>query len=66
MTQKATAVQAGAAAAQKIGPELFEVTLAKPHPHAGTDHPPGDKIKVTARQREWLQGLEVIANAEEK
>lgn len=66
MTQKATAVQAGDAAAQKKAPELFEVTLAKPHTHAGKDHKPGDKIKVTARQRAWLQGLEVIAKTEEK
>ena len=52
MTQKDTAVQAGDAAAQKKAPELFEVTLAKPHTHAGKELQPGQKIKVTARQRE--------------
>lgn len=66
MTQKDTAVQAGNAAAQRKAPERVEVTLAKPHTHAGKDLQPGEKIKVTARQREWLQGLEVVAKAEEK
>lgn len=66
MTQKDTAVQAGDEAAQKKAPERVEVTLAKPHTHAGKELQPGEKIKVTARQREWLQGLEVVAKAEEK
>lgn len=37
-----------------------EVTLKKPHRHAGKDHEAGDKIKVTEWQRNWLKEREVI------
>jgi hypothetical protein len=38
-----------------------EAKLVKPHRHDGQDLAVGSTIKVTARQRKWLQELEVIA-----
>lgn len=38
-----------------------EEKLIKEHRHAGKDLAVGDTIKVTARQRKWLQEMEVIA-----
>lgn len=40
--------------------KLVEVTLAKPHTHAGEKLPAGSKIKVTEPERDWLAGAEVI------
>lgn len=34
--------------------KLVEVTLAKPHTHAGVAHDAKARIKVTASDREWL------------
>lgn len=39
----------------------FEVKLLKPHTHAGKEHEAGATIHVTARQRTFLAGSEVIA-----
>lgn len=41
-------------------PPRFEVKLIKPHTHAGEDREPGETIKVTAAQRDWLREAEVI------
>ena len=41
-------------------PELFKVTLAKDHTHAGTPLTAGAKIDVTAPEREFLKGAGVI------
>lgn len=38
----------------KTAPKRIEVTLTQPHTHAGRDRKPGDKIMVTARQRDFL------------
>lgn len=37
-----------------------DVTLQKPHTHAGHDYKPGDKITVRAAQAEWLREQGVI------
>jgi hypothetical protein len=34
--------------------KLVEVTLAKPHEHAGVKYKAGDKIKVNEPDRDWL------------
>lgn len=56
-TAKPSAVQA---------PEPVEVTLAKPHTHNGRAHQPGDKIKVTADQKAWLEKLGVVDGKQEE
>jgi len=43
-------------------PQRFEVTLIKPHIHAGQDLEPGDTLRVTAEQRAWLIEAGVIEN----
>lgn len=45
--------------------ELVEVALAKPHTHNGRAHQPGDKIKVTADQKAWLEKLGVVDGKKE-
>lgn len=54
MTSKTAADQAAAAQADKPKREFVEVTLSKPHTHAGKPCQAKDKIKVTAAQKEWL------------
>lgn len=46
--------------AAEAAPELIEVTLAKPHTHRGKGYAKGEKIKVTAQQKAWLQTHEVV------
>lgn len=43
---------------QKQDHRLVEVTLGKPHEHAGNQHQAGEKIRVSHAERDWL-----IANA---
>lgn len=38
----------------------MQVTLKKPHTHAGKQKQPGDPIDVDAGTAEWLAGLGVI------
>lgn len=46
---------------------LVEVTLSKPHRHAGTDHPAGTRLKVTLSQRAFLaERNKITAPAEPK
>ncbi|WP_462382300.1 DUF7210 family protein [Pseudomonas sp. Marseille-QA0892] len=61
MTTKATETTAKDEAKSEVkkAPRT-EVKLAKPHRHEGQDLAVGSTIKVTARQRKWLQELEVI------
>ena len=60
MTQRNTAPVAGDSAAPGKGPELIEVTLGKPHTHAGKPRKVGDKIEVTARQKAFLEDAGII------
>lgn len=48
---------------KKQEPKLVEVTLAKPHKHAGEQKAAGDKIKVTEPERDWLADNQIINNA---
>jgi hypothetical protein len=41
-------------------PRLFEVTLGKPHTHAGSDYKAGDKIMVDKPTRDWLTANDVL------
>lgn len=41
-------------------PELVEVKLAKNHTHAGEPKVPGNKIKVTGPEREFLVRAGVV------
>ena len=41
--------------------ELTEVTLGKKHTHAGEKKKPGDKIKVTAQEKEFLECHKILA-----
>jgi hypothetical protein len=45
---------------EATSPKLVEVTLAKPHTHAGTPYVAGAKIKVTETERDWLAKAGVI------
>lgn len=45
--------------------ELFEVTLNKPHKHAGETKPAEAKIKVTGPERDFLERVGVINKAAE-
>lgn len=45
---------------QKQEQKRVEVTLIKPHTHAGEKKKAGDKIKVTEQEREWLVSAQVI------
>lgn len=47
-------------------PELVEVALAKPHTHNGRAHQAGEKIKVTADQKAWLEKLGVVGGKQEE
>lgn len=40
--------------------ELISVQLLKPHTHNGADKVPGDTIKVTAPERDFLRAAGVI------
>lgn len=39
--------------------------LAKPHTHAGRDYQPGNKVRLTPDQAEWLEGLGVVSGLAE-
>ncbi|MDH1281049.1 hypothetical protein N5C56_10080 [Pseudomonas chengduensis] len=41
--------------------ELTEVTLGKKHTHAGEKKKPGDKIMVTAQEKEFLERHKILA-----
>lgn len=41
-------------------PQLVEVTLAKPHTHAGVPYDTGAKIKVSAPIAKWLADHKII------
>ena len=45
--------------------ELFEVTLVKPHTHAGEPEPAGAKINVSGPERAFLESVGVINKAAE-
>lgn len=51
---------------EKKEPKLVEVTLGKPHTHAGVPYAAGAKIKVTEADRDWLQQAGVIKTASEE
>ena len=40
---------------------LVDVTLAKNHKHAGTDHSAGARIKVSELERLWLIEQQIVA-----
>lgn len=40
--------------------QRIEVTLLKAHEHSGVVHSAGDKILVTAVQRDWLAAQHII------
>lgn len=46
--------------AEKPKRKQVEVTLAKPHEHAGQKRKPGEKIMVTETQRDWLKQRGII------
>jgi len=41
-------------------PKLVEVTLAKPHKHAGISYDTGAKIMVSEPERKWLADQKII------
>lgn len=41
--------------------ELTEVTLGKKHTHAGEKKKPGDKIMVTAQEKDFLERHKILA-----
>lgn len=45
---------------KEAGPKRVEVTLKKPHTHAGKRRQAGDKIMVTEPQRDWLVAQAII------
>ncbi len=45
---------------QSAGPKQVEVSLIKPHTHAGERYAAGDKISVTEPVRDWLAGAGII------
>lgn len=45
--------------------DLFEVTLVKPHKHAGELKLAGAKIKLTGPERDFLESVGVINKAAE-
>ncbi|KAF7600623.1 MAG: hypothetical protein CGU28_03125 [Candidatus Dactylopiibacterium carminicum] len=47
------------AAPKQVATKL-DVTLLKPHTHAGTRYATGDKIQVTEPERDWLAGAGII------
>ena len=61
METTATAAKAAEPADPKKAPTT-EVTLAKPHTHAGKLHAARATIKVTARQKAFLQEAGVLAD----
>lgn len=44
---------------EKQEPRLVEVTLAKPHTHAGVDYAAGARIKVDESTAKWLADNQV-------
>lgn len=46
--------------------EKVEVTLAKPHTHGRQRLKAGDKIKVTAEQKAWLEKQGVVGGQQEE
>lgn len=50
----------------KTEPKLVEVTLAKPHKHAGKSYLAGAKIKVSEPERAWLTTHHIIVSTEPK
>jgi hypothetical protein len=46
--------------------KLVEVTLGKPHTHAGVQYADGAKIKVSEAEREWLIAHDVVTATKEK
>jgi hypothetical protein len=43
-------------------PSLVQVTLKKPHTHAGVQYQADDKIKITEAEKEWLTKAGVIGS----
>lgn len=43
--------------------KTVEVTLAKPHTHAGTPHPAGAKIQVSEPVRAWMVENKIVEGA---
>lgn len=56
--------QSETAAKPAAKPELHKVKLAKPHKHAGEDHPKGTTITVTTPERDFLIRAGVISTSE--
>ncbi|WP_444811067.1 DUF7210 family protein [Stenotrophomonas sp. LC732] len=46
--------------------KLVEVTLDKPHTHAGVQYDAKAKIKVSEADREWLVANRVVTDSKEK
>jgi hypothetical protein len=45
---------------EKHEPKLVEITLVKPHTHAGKDHAAGDTLQVDEPTAKWLADNEII------
>lgn len=43
--------------------KLVEVTLAKPHTHAGVDYAAGAKLDVSEPIRDWMAANDIIVKA---
>lgn len=52
--------------AETTKPDLVEVTLAKSHIHGRQRCKAGDKIKVTAEQKAWLEKQGVVGGQQEE
>ena len=50
---------------QKAEQKLVEVTLLKPHTHAGVPHAAGAKLKVNEPTRDWLATNQIIETTKE-
>jgi hypothetical protein len=46
--------------------DKVDVTLAMPHMHDGKQYKTGDKLSVTAQQKQWLQKRGVIIDKKPK
>lgn len=49
----------------KAEQKLVEVTLLKPHTHAGVRHAAGAKVKVNEAERDWLAAKQIIQTPKE-
>jgi hypothetical protein len=47
------------------GQKLVEVTVQKPHTHAGVKYQAGAKVKVNEAERDWLAANKIIETPKE-